>query len=227
MVRRSRALHAIREIAEHARETRSIGEFSQVVIDVLGDRAGFEYGAILLLEPGGALEPVALERPDEEPESLERDKSFVRSRLTDERQGLTSWVAEHGRSVRLGEVRDDPRYFSMRDDIRSELCVPIRVAGRTIGVLNTETTRRGAYSKRDQDLLEIAALEVAAVTQTLAQRPSLAASGEIVSLCATCKKTRGSDGVWYPVEHAFLSSGLQVSHGACPDCLSFWENPTS
>ncbi|MEQ1859164.1 MAG: response regulator [Chthoniobacteraceae bacterium] len=41
----------------------------------------------------------------------------------------------------------------------------------------------------------------------------------LVAICSACKKIRGADGCWQPLE-SFLSehTGAKFSHGLCPDC---------
>src|SRR5271155_2891579 len=42
-------------------------------------------------------------------------------------QGITGWVARTGKPARVGDVRQDPRYIKLRDNVRSELAVPLEV----------------------------------------------------------------------------------------------------
>jgi hypothetical protein len=44
-----------------------------------------------------------------------------------------------------------------------------------------------------------------------------------VSICAACKKIRGDDDEWTPVE-GYISkrSGARFSHGMCPECFTTW-----
>jgi signal transduction histidine kinase len=79
--------------------------------------------------------------------------------------GITGWVAQTGESVRTGDVRQDPRYYAVRDNIRSELCVPLRLGDRVIGVINVESTRPYAYTEADQRVLETVAGQIAIAIQ--------------------------------------------------------------
>jgi len=77
--------------------------------------------------------------------------------------GLSSWVARTGRPVLLpelrGEVRADapdvPRHGSF-------VSVPVVVQRATVGVLNAGSTRAGALTEADRDLLVAAAATLAA-----------------------------------------------------------------
>jgi signal transduction histidine kinase len=75
-------------------------------------------------------------------------------------------VARHGKPVRLGDVRRDPRYIMMRPEVRSELAVPLEVMGEVRGVLNVDADREEAFSEADQELLEALSVQAAKVIQT-------------------------------------------------------------
>jgi signal transduction histidine kinase len=80
-------------------------------------------------------------------------------------RGVTGWVAKMGKPLRVPDVTADPRYVSVRKDIRSELAVPLLVEGTLIGVLNVDSTRRDAFSVEDEDLLVAIANQSAQVIQ--------------------------------------------------------------
>ncbi len=78
-------------------------------------------------------------------------------------EGVTGWVARHGKPVRVGNVTRDPRYVAARRGVKSELAVPLEVNGETRGVINVDSDRADAFSADDQDLLEQLAVQAAKV----------------------------------------------------------------
>jgi GAF domain-containing protein len=68
-------------------------------------------------------------------------------------EGVTGWVARHGKPARVGDVSQDPRYVAARRGVKSELAVPLEVDGETRGVLNMDSDRADAFSADDQELL--------------------------------------------------------------------------
>jgi len=78
-------------------------------------------------------------------------------------EGITGWVARQGKPARVGDVQHDPRYVSLRRDVRSELAVPLEVRGEIRGVINVDSDRLNAFSADDQDLLEEMAQQAARV----------------------------------------------------------------
>src|SRR6266498_594069 len=69
-------------------------------------------------------------------------------------EGITGWVARAAKPARVGDVSKDPRYISLRKNVRSELAVPLEVNGVVRGVLNVDADRLNAFSADDQDLLQ-------------------------------------------------------------------------
>ncbi|MDE3069054.1 MAG: GAF domain-containing protein [Verrucomicrobiota bacterium] len=78
-------------------------------------------------------------------------------------EGLTGWVARHGRPARVGDVTQDVRYVAARPGVRSELAVPLEVNGEVRGVLNVDSDRADAFSADDQELLQELAVQAAKV----------------------------------------------------------------
>lgn len=67
--------------------------------------------------------------------------------------GVTGTVALSGVPMRIGDVREEARYFSVDVETRSELCVPIQAGEENLGVLNAESDKVDAFSEADEQLL--------------------------------------------------------------------------
>jgi signal transduction histidine kinase len=78
-------------------------------------------------------------------------------------EGVTGWVARHGKPARVGDVTQDARYVAARRGVKSELAVPLEVNGETRGVINVDSDRADAFSADDQGLLEQLAVQAAKV----------------------------------------------------------------
>ncbi len=69
-------------------------------------------------------------------------------------EGITGWVARHGKVARVGDVSKDSRYIMAKENVRSELAVPLSVGGELLrGVLNVDSDRPDAFSDEDEQLL--------------------------------------------------------------------------
>jgi diguanylate cyclase (GGDEF)-like protein len=72
--------------------------------------------------------------------------------------GITgSVLKEEGKGVRIYEVKDDPRYIPGLEGAHSEMAVPMISQGKTIGVLNAESRKVGAFSEQDHKIFSILA----------------------------------------------------------------------
>ena len=78
-------------------------------------------------------------------------------------EGITGWVARHGKPALVGDVTQDKRYVSVRRDVRSELAVPLEVQGEVRGVINVDSDRVDAFSGDDQELLQELSIQAAKV----------------------------------------------------------------
>ena len=75
--------------------------------------------------------------------------------------GISRWVAQHGEPLYVPDVRQDPRYIPGVREARSELAVPIKIRGRTIGVINVESEHFDAFDRDGALLLEGLASQLA------------------------------------------------------------------
>ena len=78
-------------------------------------------------------------------------------------EGITGWVARTGKAARSGDVSQDARYIMAKENVCSELAVPLEVAGELRGVLNVDSDRLNAFTAEDEQLLREVALHAAQV----------------------------------------------------------------
>ena len=81
--------------------------------------------------------------------------------ITSLNDGIIGWVSKNGRAVCTGRVKENPLYIPERDEINSELCVPLKVGGKTIGCINVESTSFDAYGEHDERVLTTLANQAA------------------------------------------------------------------
>lgn len=72
-------------------------------------------------------------------------------------QGLVGTAARTGQPVRVGDVRQDPRYIDAGEEICSELAIPLTVKTRTIGVLDVGSRQCNYFTENHQQLLTLLA----------------------------------------------------------------------
>jgi signal transduction histidine kinase len=82
-------------------------------------------------------------------------------------QGVVGTVAVTGRSRLIPDRRLEATYQAVEADMLSELCVPMKIDDRIIGVVNVESKRLRAFSEADEQLLGTVAGQLATAIERL------------------------------------------------------------
>ena len=137
-----------------------------------------DFGSIRLLLPNNReLETKAFYPPHTSRQALER---------TDIKQGITGWVAQKRQPAMVNDIQQDPRFLGDKDNVRSELCVPLLdQKERLIGVLNVESNQVNAFDPKDLRMLQqladlaVIAIQNARKQELLAKSEAMATLGDI------------------------------------------------
>ena len=81
--------------------------------------------------------------------------------------GLTGWVAQKGEPLRVGDVRKDTRYVGLPERALSEMCAPLKVGDRVIGVIDAQSRERNAFTQDDLRLLTVTGGHLAAMIENV------------------------------------------------------------
>jgi len=74
-------------------------------------------------------------------------------------QGICGLAAKQAETIIVPDVNKDPRYLMCFPSTRSEIVVPIQgTSGGVIGEIDIDSNRLAAFTRRDQDILEEAAM---------------------------------------------------------------------
>jgi signal transduction histidine kinase len=79
--------------------------------------------------------------------------------------GIVGRAAQEGQAYRVRDVSQEPSYLAVDTQTRSELCVPIKIGERVIGVINAESTKIDDFSENDERLLSTFASQLATAIQ--------------------------------------------------------------
>lgn len=82
-------------------------------------------------------------------------------------QGISGWTALHGRAIIVSDVREEPRYISVKPEIRSEMAVPMEDEGAVIGVVNIASEVVNAYDEQSLKILTLMTNEASRVVSRL------------------------------------------------------------
>ncbi|MCX7667045.1 MAG: PAS domain S-box protein [Gemmataceae bacterium] len=71
-------------------------------------------------------------------------------------KGITGRVVETGKPIREGDILKNPYFLEINPNTRSELCAPLWVDGKIIGVFNLENPNPHAYTQAEEFVLTTA-----------------------------------------------------------------------
>lgn len=149
-------LELLQQVSEVIHSTLEPHEALQLIISEVVRSLNASSGSLALINPtSGFLEILAARGL---PEGMTRLKLRVG-------EGVTGWVARTGQPALVGDTEHDPRYVKARDNIRSELAVPLEVNGEVRGVLNVDSEKPDAFTIDDRQWLERIAQQAALVVQ--------------------------------------------------------------
>ncbi|MFP4548328.1 MAG: transporter substrate-binding domain-containing protein [Fidelibacterota bacterium] len=155
-------LTAVHEASKSLQKLRSLKDLSKEIIKILEKNFHYKYAAILLIDKdSGHLKPFVLSDQEKGSEFVDKDLKYVQSFDLKIGNGITGWVAENGKSLKIDDVSQDDRYINVLNDSKSELCVPLKVSNETIGVINIESKFPAAYSDSDLIIMETFAATIA------------------------------------------------------------------
>jgi len=123
---------------------------------------------VAVLNPSSA--SISLINPDTKRLELEVSRGLPDEWLKAELelgQGITGWTALHGRSIIVPDVRAEPRYISVRPQIRSEMAVPMEDRGAVIGVVNVDSEAVDAFDEQALKILTLLTNEATRVVSRL------------------------------------------------------------
>ncbi len=140
------SLAAIRALGQQLVLSRDEHHIAQLVVDTAQHLLDFQMCSLWMV--------------DEEQNALVRKAGTLRGQSVDlppfgldAGHGIMAAVARSGESIYVPDVSRDPRYIDIGLNMRSELCVPLRVGDRVTGVLNADSPRLDAFGEPSRRLL--------------------------------------------------------------------------
>ncbi len=156
--RRAEQLRALTEVSRQVSSILDVQTLLQRVGRIIQETHGYHRVNVGIIEGDDV---VFAARAGDEGESL----ATMRLRVGEE--GITGWVAGSGQPLLVNDIAQEPRYKSPLPGephrTAAELAVPILIEGRTVGVLDVQSTTKDAFTEEDLHL-----------TQTLAGHLSVA-----------------------------------------------------
>lgn len=156
---RSRELETLYQTTKLLTQSLESHVIAENLVTIMEQLLGYEYCAVQLTdESNQQLVPLAISRRGKDPETYKKELQSYRYHWS---IGITGWVVQNGKLLRLNDVSKEPRYFESTQGVKSELCVPLISRSKVIGVINVESTKLAAYSEKDEEVLSALASSAA------------------------------------------------------------------
>ena len=158
--RQVKKLTVLHEVALVSTQTESIDKLIERVTEIIGKNLFPDnFGMLLMDEERGVLHPHPSYRF-----GSSKDRFLNEIPLG---QGITGQVAQMGQPIRVGNVGGVQNYLDVDHSTSSELCVPIKLKERILGVINAESSTADAFSVDDEFLLGTLAGQLATAIEQL------------------------------------------------------------
>jgi signal transduction histidine kinase len=89
---------------------------------------------------------------------------------------LVGYVIQTGKPVRVGDVKEAPRYLVYDPEVKSALCVPLIYRSKPIGVISIESTGSNAFTLQDEQLLLVIGSHLASMFENVRRNQELRAT---------------------------------------------------
>ncbi len=155
-------LQAIQQVSQTVTSSLNLTRVLNIVMDTIIELTGAERGFLMLLEPDSAELVFRVAR--------NMDRKTIRKSSFSISRSIVNRVAHEGEPIVTTDAQIDPR-FSAQDSIisynlRSILCVPLKVRAELIGVIYADNrVVSGLFDDKDRDLLMAFANQAAIAIQ--------------------------------------------------------------
>ena len=156
--RQMEELHILHAVAIACTEVTNVDELYEETTDIIARTLYPDNFGILLLDDEGNLRPHA---------SYHVRLSVSQPIFVPKDRGVVGWVAQNGRVRRIPDVSQEPDYLPIDPHTASELCVPLKIHQKIIGVINAESIHLGNFSAADERLLTILAQQLTIILEKI------------------------------------------------------------
>jgi GAF domain-containing protein len=155
--KRARDLETINEISQAISTEQNLDKLLPLITNVVSERFGFYHVGIFLNDPSGQYAVLAAANSAGGQKMLRRHHQLRIGAV-----GIVGYVTGTGTPRFAIDVGADAVYFNNPDlpETRSEMALPLKVAGKVIGALDVQSTESAAISNEDIATLSILAGQV-------------------------------------------------------------------
>lgn len=194
---RSVQLSLINEVSQAATSILNLDVMLRTVVEAIRRSFAFYSVSVHLYHRDKQLVELRAKAPLDHHDS-DVEKKPVTHKL---RQGLIGWSMATNKTILANDVRQEPYYVFSNGNkkVRAELCVPIALGIKTIGVLNLQSTQLEAFDKYHVSAMETLADQLAiaienaqlydAINQRVQELKSLNEIGQAITSTLDLHKT--------------------------------------
>jgi len=164
LARRARYLEATSEVAREAAAVLDLGQLLSQVVNLVSERFGFYHTGIFLVDASREWAELQAASSEGGQRMLARGH-----RLRVGIEGIVGYVTGRGEARIALDVGEDAVHFDNPDlpETRSEMALPLKARGDTIGALDVQSEEPGAFSAEDVAVLQTLAEQVAIAISNL------------------------------------------------------------
>lgn len=145
MKQRNERLTALCDISQAMASTLHLQKLLDLIVDKAISLTNATSSSIMLIDKQNEILNIMSFRGLEE-DTSERVKLKVG-------EGITGTVAKEGKAILENNVRNNPQYVAVSNDVSSELAVPMIFEGKITGVINVDSIHLNAFTEEDKELL--------------------------------------------------------------------------
>ncbi|MBX3038219.1 MAG: GAF domain-containing protein [Anaerolineales bacterium] len=160
--RRSKQYEAIAKVSQAINATQNLQELLPQISQVISEQFGFYHVGIFLNDAGNQYAVLGAANSEGGKRMLKRGHQL---RIGE--QGIVGYVTGTGRPRIALDVGSDAIYFNNPNlpETRSEMALPLTIAGQIIGALDVQSTDSNAFTEEDVDVLSTLAEQVSLAIQ--------------------------------------------------------------
>ncbi len=155
--RRAEQFRVISEVGHDLASILDINKLLVEIVRLIQQASGYDNVSLALIEGDEAVYRVGAGKLWDDPSF-----TFSPNHLKVGVEGITGYVAGSGEPMLAPDVSQEPRYIWLHGSrTRSELAVPLKVAGKVIGVLDAQSERLAAFDATDLAVMQALANQAA------------------------------------------------------------------
>jgi GAF domain-containing protein len=156
--RHTTQLRASAEIGRAATSILDIDELYHTTVNLIHDEFGLYYAGVFLIDETGTWAVLRAASGE-----IGQQIKAQGHRLALDDHSMVGWVATHGQSRVVLDVRKETKHFdnTLLPHTRSEMTLPLMVGERLLGVLDVQSTEEAAFDEDDARTLRLMADQIA------------------------------------------------------------------